>query len=268
MLARAADLTNRFLSRGYKQEWVDSAVKRFESISQEECLNPVKRPQRKDNPPLCITIYSSMGFELRKILHNHWHIIDTDPKLKAVFKEPPKLVFRRSPNLRDQLIRSYTPPPIPTTFLSNTSPGNYKCSNCAQCGYTTKCTTFTHPHSGKVLNIKGVISCSTTFVVYLIKCPCGLAYIGKTTRALRTRISEHRSNIRCGDMSKPVAAHFKKMGHSITSLRYWGIEKVDRPPRGGDHNRLLLQRESFYIYALNTMAPHELNEEFDVKPFL
>ena len=95
-----------------------------------------------------------------------------------------------------------------------------------------------------------------------------ILYVGKTSRALRTRISEHRSNIRCGDMRNPVAAHFKQMGHSISSLRYWGIEKVNRPARGGDHNRLLLQRESYYIYSLNTMAPHGLNEEFDVKPFL
>ena len=75
--------------------------------------------------------------------------------------------------------------------------------------------------------------------------------MGKTSRALHTRISEHSSNIRCGDERNPVAAHFKKMGHNIATLRYWGIEKVDRPPRGGDHNRLLLQRESFYIYTLN-----------------
>ena len=65
-----------------------------------------------------------------------------------------------------------------------------------------------------------------------------------------------------------MAAHFIKMGHNISSLRYWGIEKVEKPPRGGDHNRLLLQREAYYIYTLNTMSPHGLNEEFDIKPFL
>ena len=81
------------MSRGYKLEWVDTAAKRFESVTQEECLNPAKRPKEKNNSPLCITRYSAMGSEFRKILHKHWHIIDTDPKLKEVFKEPPKLVL-------------------------------------------------------------------------------------------------------------------------------------------------------------------------------
>ena len=35
-----------------------------------------------------------------------------------------------------------------------------------------------------------------------------------------------------------------------------------------DHGRRLLQRETFWIYYLNTMSPNGLNEEFDIKPFL
>ena len=92
--------------------------------------------------------------------------------------------------------------------------------------------------------------------------------MGKTNRALRTRISEHRSNIRCGDERNPVALHFKQAGHNISTLRYVGIEKVEKPPRGGNVERRLLQREMFYIHFLNTMAPQGLNEEFDLKPFL
>ena len=263
---QAEDLTNRFLTRGYQSEWIDTAAQRFQATTQEECLIPKTRNIQKNNSPFCVTKYSPMGFEFKKILHKHWHIIETDPRLKEVFKDPPKLVFKRPPNLRDTLVRSYTPPP--TNFLSDIPPGNYKCSNCAQCGYTTKCKSFTHPHSGKEITIRGTITCSTNFVVYLIKCPCGLAYVGKTNRALRTRISEHRSSIRCGDIRNPVAVHFNQHGHNISSFRYWGIEKVTRPPRGGDHNRILLQREAYYIYMLNTMAPHGLNEEFDIKPFL
>lgn len=33
--------------------------------------------------------------------------------------------------------------------------------------------------------------------------------IGETLRELRTRICKHRSAIRCGDVSNPVAQHFK-----------------------------------------------------------
>lgn len=262
---QAADLTNRFLERGYKQEWVEAAVDRFSATTQEQALQPKPRDNKSDSP-FCVTKYSPLGSEFRKIIYKHWHIVESDPRLGNIFKNPPKLVFRRPPNIRDQIVRSYTPPKH--TASLNVPDGNYKCCNCAQCGYTTKCKTYTHPHSGKHLKIRGAITCNTTFVVYLIKCPCGLAYVGKTCRALRTRISEHRSNIRCGDMRNPVAAHFKIAGHTVCSLRYVGIEKVTRPPRGGDHERLLLQREAYYIHTLNTLAPYGLNEEFDIKPFL
>ncbi len=109
------------------------------------------------------------------------------------------------------------------------------------------------PHTVKSLSIRSVITCSTTHVVYLIRCPCGLAYVGKTTRELRTRISEHRSTIRTGDEKSPVAAHFKRAGHNVSALRYIGVERVDTSPRGGDRGKKLLQRETFWIHFLNTI---------------
>ena len=87
-------------------------------------------------------------------------------------------------------------------------------------------------------------------------------------RALCTRISDHRSTIGTGDERSPVASHFGQAGHNVSALRYVGVEHVNSPPRGGDHGKRLLQRETFWIYFLNTMSPNGLNEEFDVKPFL
>jgi hypothetical protein len=42
----------------------------------------------------------------------------------------------------------------------------------------------------------------------------------------------------------PVAVHFAQAGHSISSMRYIGIEMVQMSCRGGDIERKLLQRES------------------------
>lgn len=59
------------------------------------------------------------------------------------------------------------------------------------------------------INIRGEISC-TTNVSYMLKCPRGKAYIGKTRRAPKARTAEHRSAIRNGDERSPLAIHFKK----------------------------------------------------------
>ena len=102
----------------------------------------------------------------------------------------------------------------------------------------------------------------------MLKCPCGLAYIGKTSRSLKTRISEHRSNIRTHDSRSPVAVNFTTFSHSVSTLSYCGIELVKQPSRGGDLNALLLKREAFWIYTLDTLSPRGLNEDFDLRPFL
>ena len=47
--------------------------------------------------------------------------------------------------------------------------------------FTTKSTHFNHPVLQKV--------------IYKLKCPCGLVYVGKTNRALKIRIAEHLSEM-------------------------------------------------------------------------
>ena len=105
-------------------------------------------------------------------------------------------------------------------------------------------------------------------MIYLLKCPCGLGYVGKTNRALKTRISEHRSSIRNQDPKSPVAMHFMAAGHNVATLRYQGIELVKCPRRGGDLNKLLLMRESYWIYRLGTRSPQGMNEDFYISHFL
>ena len=95
----------------------------------------------------------------------------------------------------------------------------------------------------------------------MLKCPCGLCYVGKTKRELKIRISEHKSNIRNKDEKSPVTRHFNAVGHKICDLRFQGIELVKPLKRGGDREKLLLQREAWWIHNLQTEHPKGLNEE-------
>lgn len=178
------------------------------------------------------------------------------------------MVFKRPPNMRDTVVKSDYPPEKREKNLDKVPESNYKCGRCAQCSFTYKCNSFTHPCTGQRFKIKGLITFMSTNVIYMLTCPCGLSYIGKTHRSLKTRISEHRSNIRTGETKNPVAAHFVQAGHPFSSLRYIGIEMVKMSCRGGDIERKLLQRESFWIHRLNTWSPLGLKEELDLKTFL
>ncbi len=196
----------------------------------------------------------------------HWHIVESDPRLKKCFDKPPRLVYKKTPNRRNILFRSDLKPA--PHFLNKIPHGNYRCGNCQQCNITYKTLTFTHPHTAKSFKIRGTISCKTANVIYLLRCPCGLCYVGKTSRPLKNRISEHRCAIRHRDPKSPVAQHFANSRHSVSTLQHIGIEVVKCPRRGGDINILILQREAFWIFTLDTLSPRGLNEDFDIRPFL
>ena len=103
----------------------------------------------------------------------------------------------------------------------------------------------------------------------MLKCPCGKVYVGQTKRNLKVRIAEHKAAIRNGNMEYAIARHYKERGHGSTaSLKFMGIEKVTLPPRGGDMKKLLLQREAFWIFTLNSVEPHGLNESLELNSFL
>ena len=156
----------------------------------------------------------------------------------------------------------------PSHFMSDIPTGNFPCSNCVHCNAMIRGGEFLHPQSGKKLKVRGTISCKTKFVVYMLKCPCGLCYVGKTKRELKTRIGEHKSNIRNHDEKSPVARHFNDKGHTVSSLRFQGIEVVSTPRRGGDREKLLLRREAWWIDHLRTEFPYGMNEELLLGCFL
>ncbi|CAJ0963023.1 unnamed protein product [Ranitomeya imitator] len=141
-----------------------------------------------------------------------------------------------------------------------TSPrnGTFPCLNCQQCSNVLKGDSFTHPQSGKRFPIKGQFNCNSSFVVYLIKCPCGLGYVGETTQHIRDRISKHKSTIRCGRTLLPIPAHFLQNNHNVAQLRFQVIDHVRVLRRGGDRIKRLKERESFWIYTCQ-LCPAWLN---------
>ena len=230
---------------------------------------PYCKKYRNDSQPIqCILQYSPLGAEFRKIVNRHWHLLSSDPILSKTFSVPPRIVYRRAPSIRDKVMHSDLAPVKPSTFLDNIPDGNRRCGHCAQCSFTHKCQYFEHPITKRRVNIRGRISCGTSNVIYLLTCECNKSYVGKTRRALKTRISEHRSAIRNCDERSPVAMHFKLAQHPVSSLRYIGIEHVTLPRRGGDIDNLLLRRELWWIEYLGSMAPRGMNIDYDIRPFL
>ncbi|CAJ0944652.1 unnamed protein product [Ranitomeya imitator] len=184
---RLDEMRSKFLERGYPPQTLNTS----ETIS-------TTRTSSKDRIPF-VHDYHPLSYILHRSISRYWHILGTaHPRIKE-FKEPFLPCFRRPRNIRDKLVRADIGTIQQTStqrFLTNPKYGTFPCLQCTQCNNVTRGSTFYHPHNGKQYNIKGYFTCDTSFVVYLIKCPCGLCYIGETTQPIKDRISKHKSTIR------------------------------------------------------------------------
>ncbi len=89
------------------------------------------------------------------------------------------------------------------------------CKICSACENAIKTDSFTSTTTQKTFKIKETITCSSSFVIYLISCPCGLQYIGKTNRQLKIRINEHGRM----DIHSPVERHFADVDHKLRDFQ-------------------------------------------------
>ncbi|OCT76233.1 hypothetical protein XELAEV_18031436mg [Xenopus laevis] len=121
-----------------------------------------------------------------------------------------------------------------------------------------------HPHGYKHCQIYMF----KHFVVYLLKCPCGLLYVGETTQKIKDRISKHKSTIRTGQTALPVPAHFQKSGHTVSQLKYQVIDTVPIPRRGGNRLLALHKLEMQWIHRLDTVWPRGLNKDYTPVMFI
>ncbi|OCT78766.1 hypothetical protein XELAEV_18029856mg [Xenopus laevis] len=179
----------------------------------------------------------------------------------------PRMTARRAPSLRDRLTNSHfvnSKQENAINWLPKCVKGMYKCGHCKCCKFIHKCSEFSHLQKNKNYTIHSFINCKTTAVVYLIECDCPLRYIGKTKRSLGTRLLEHVGDIRRKSQKSTVAKHF----NTIHGLRMFGIENVTLGIRGGDIDKVLLQKELRWIYELDTKWPQGLNEDIKFGVFL
>ncbi|XP_069473373.1 uncharacterized protein [Ambystoma mexicanum] len=258
-------LLDKFEKRGYPHSVLTQAKERSSAISKEQLLTP--KVKSKETPLLYISKYSRQSFQVGRCIKKHWGILHSDPLLQELFPKTPMMAFKRGHNLRDKLVRAEKPPKEKQMLLSSRKKGTYPCLACIHCNNVIKGESVTHPLTGKKYKLKDFATCISTGVVYAIKCPCGKLYVGQTSRAVKERITEHKSNIRCKNVKSPLARHFLQSSHTVAQVKYMVLEVVKKSYRGGDYQSTLSRREKYWIDLLDTLSPRGLNEEFSLKCF-
>ena len=211
--------------------------------------------EKTNRVPFIITHNPALP-NIHKILHRKQPILHSSERLSEIFKETPVVAYRRSPNLRDLLIRAKLKTP-------NTTPGTFRCESkhgCLTCPHIDHGrTTYTFTNTGEVRQIKQHITCKSTNLTYMIEClRCKKQYIGETKRMLRERFKEHRqatNNPNHSNATAAVPTHFNLPGHSSKDMRLIPLE-LQRPSNNGSRRKA---REAYLIERERTLFPNGLN---------
>ncbi len=170
------------------------------------------------------------------------------------------------PSLRSKLVNSLVlnPDGNPKLQLNpkssttdNRKNGSYTCNgnHCRCCRYVINNNVVTSNTNGNSFDIRGVITCKSTNIIYIIICrQCNRQYVGETSRKLAQRLTDHLSRIRTHKRTA-VAIHFNSPNHSIHDLTIMGIEST-RQTQTADIRKI---REKTWITLLQTAHPNGLN---------
>ena len=215
-------------------------------------------PDSTDKKLFFVTTHNDTLPDLKGIIDKHWNKLARSSATRNLTDTQIIYSKRRPQNLRDLLVRAKLPqvPPRQKTLKVCDKEKRGKCKICPVLNREGK---FTHPQTNQRYTTMKNITCDSTNLVYLIKCTiCGMLYVGQTGRSIGVRISEHKSCIR--NNRHDLYRHF--MAHNAQSdapIEVFILEFIKLPPSHYNAETMRLQKETNWIYRLNTLAPSGLN---------
>ena len=92
--------------RGYPDNLVNKVLAEVKFTDRKSALQ--QKPQKVNNGwinAFCHTVQPSVP-NLKNILINKWHLIENQPMLREIYREPPLISYRRGKSLKDILVRA------------------------------------------------------------------------------------------------------------------------------------------------------------------
>src|SRR5699024_9872501 len=98
------NLKIKFAERSYPKELLDDAINKAREFTDAAANKHLD--SRPASTTHFITTYHSSNPNFNKIFERNFNLISQNSELSSIFAKPPKTVYNRLPNLKDQQIRS------------------------------------------------------------------------------------------------------------------------------------------------------------------
>ena len=99
-----AKFKSRLRARGYPNNLIDTFLSDIKFTERESALQKNNK-SRKEILPF-VTQYHPSVQNLKHVLMEKWHMIQNQPSLRQIFKEPPLISFKRGKSLKDMLVKA------------------------------------------------------------------------------------------------------------------------------------------------------------------
>lgn len=183
-------LKKKFADKEYPQELVDQACNYYSKGK------PTKKEREatSDHSMRFLTTFNFQYKKMENILQKHWNILQQDSLLKTILPCIPRITYWKAPSLKNKIAPSKFPSDHITTNPTQLIPlvGMFQCKkiHCKTCSFVQH-GKKSFVSKGKTYSLDQFYNCSSEFVVYGLKCPCGLIYVGRTICPLRQRFGQH-----------------------------------------------------------------------------
>ena len=138
---------------------------------------PVTKRATMNRLPLVLT-YNLANLDVIGLATKFWLILQTSVKGTILFKDPPVRAFRRSPNLRDHLVKAALKSKAPKTPYPKQSCKKQDCQTCKLLKRQDKL-----PQNNREYKLAKDVNCQTNNVGYLLECTRDKKqYVGETKR--------------------------------------------------------------------------------------
>lgn len=209
----------------------------------------------------------------KKIIRKHWHLLGNDRIINTFLPVAPQVIFRGVPSLGDRVAPNVVDPPPKKVSSFQKISGYHQCRRCQVCTLnkirSKKTELFISTSTLREHKIESFSTCSSTGIVYLLQCPWGLQYIGRTKRSMQVRLGEHITNIKSGFKDHSVSRHYDlhHKRNPANTLFLW-ISRYNAHWRGGSLVRELSRMEMSWIHRVRCYTPYGLNIDIDVNAFI
>ena len=162
-------LKKELSQRGYKKNSIQMAFTRVRALSRTSTLEKVvKQPESR----LTLVIpFDKRLPNISGILHHRWQcLISRDPGASDYLPKPPRVAYKRTPSLRDILVRSKVPHNHRSRRQATSGFKNCGRPACSTCSHSINTLSHTCNHTGESFNINSLITFSTPGVIHSVTC--------------------------------------------------------------------------------------------------